>query len=270
MPLMPPPTPVEQALLERSLLYDSSDLKFERIKGTMATYPTVHMFTRKEKSELIVQGKCVGLIDESAEIVLAWLWHTCSYERMRSYRRQNGNLKRSSDGEVGRRSQVEVAEYKTATGFANRIFVTCLAWSKLERGYNGNEAYAIAFEPFYTEKGSVEDAKMYSSTHAAVLASSSGLYVVERVAARITNLTYVLTSDVGGLVPKWLMKSLNIYALTSLIEIQEKYRRVDKVVDKVSARASICGKLSLSMLRAEQYFSFNALITFFSRIKGNA
>ena len=231
MPATPSPTDDEMLLLAKSLAFNDSDLSFFRIKGSLREYPTVQMFSRKESSESTGWGKCYGDIDEKLETVFAWVWSWCSYERTEVHRTKHSDLVRRTNASDARRSQVVKTEYTIAPGIANRRSVIKLSWFKLESIEGGD---AIVFESVTAARSAADEEISDEFTKSSVLATANGLFVFERVAPRITRMTLVQQAELGGAIPKFVMNSLIASSLSTVIEIQNKFRRVDSIVDKVS------------------------------------
>ena len=94
---------------------------------------------------------------------------------------------------------------------------------------SGNEAYAIAFESVNTP-----GKEALVSSNKVITGTSTGIYILERVATRITRIIMVQQADIGGSIPKWLMNTQITFALSIVLAVQEKYRRKDRTIDKVS------------------------------------
>ena len=144
------PTLEELELLKRSLACTeetSTQAPFHRNAGSLKKYPSLHMFSRRAESSNKRWAKTVGDIDEAAELILAWLWSWCSYERMERHKNVNGSLARQTDASFERRSQTVSQEMKLP-GIANRKGATNFCWFDLKSSWKNSEAsYAIAFEP---------------------------------------------------------------------------------------------------------------------------
>jgi hypothetical protein len=61
-------------------------------------------------------------VDAGAPAVLAWLWHSFTYERNLEYQRDNGNLLRMELDVPGTRSKFMVASMKMPGAISNRVF----------------------------------------------------------------------------------------------------------------------------------------------------
>ena len=240
IPFTPAPTLAELELRKRSVAYISSSIEFRRIKGSLNTYPTVQMFSSTEGSFEggLVWGKCLGDIDESPEVVLAWLWQLCSYERIDVHRKYYGDLVRRTDASELSRSQTFETEYSLAPGIANRRTQTKYTWFQRDASgdtnhqKSGGYLYAIAFEPAVTRKNDANSATGGFSKNS-VVAISRGVFLFERITQRSTKMTMVQRADMGGKMQVWVMNSLVAYALSLIVDVQEKFRRADQIVDKV-------------------------------------
>jgi hypothetical protein len=223
----PAPSADEMALLERSMAYDAPMNKYKRVVGSLKKYPTVQMFIRRDPVDDLTWGKCFGDVDEAILIVLGSFWNFCAYERMESHRQANGKLIRRTDATDISRTQIVEAEFAMAPGISSRRGTQQYTWFKLESGaaLGCKESYVIAFD-------ALPDAACPEFSPNSVRATTKGAFIFEKVTQRITNVKHIQKADLSGDVPKWLMNYLVEYALSLLIEIQEKFRRVDRVVDK--------------------------------------
>ena len=237
----PAPNALEKALLLKSLEYTLSDDRYKRIRGTLMTYPTIQMFIREDANDEAAWGKSYGDIDESPELVLAYNWFVCSYERTETHRRSNGALVRRTDATETSRTQMYEVEMTLATGIASRCFTSSFTWFKLDPSVLGREAYAMTID---REKGTQDS----PFTPKAVAGTSVGIFLFERVAPRITKFTMIQQVDLNGHIPTWLMNSLAVYGLGLTLEVQNRFRRANKVMDKVRrlARVSHCVRFTLT------------------------
>ena len=249
LPSTPAPSRDELELLRKSLTYlnpkPSADAgtAFERLRGSLIKYPSLHVFTRREITSAGSWrwGKCVGDVDETLEDSFAWVWRWCSYERLDRHVESNGKfLVRQTDAsedQYARRSQIVKVEYKISPGVAHRRSMTKYTWFMLASGLNGHEAYAIAFEPAPDPLYNTNRAPLLLGfTKKSVEARSHGIFLFEKIASRITRMTYVSKFDLGGstLLPGWVVTSHVVTSVMSQVfQLQDKYRRVDKVVDEV-------------------------------------
>ena len=137
------------------------------------------------------------------------------------------------------RNQIVLSEYTTLPGFANRRAVTRYSWFELGEPSKvppdgHHSAFAIAFEPSRCTDGNNVSSPPFSGfTKTSIEATQFGLYLFEQVAPRITKMSLVQNVDLGGSIPGWVMNSLVAVALAFVIRIQDKFRRRDRVVDKV-------------------------------------
>lgn len=229
----PPPVPTtdEMKLLKKSLAYlNIDDSQYKRIRGSLKAYPSMHMFLRVELTDEAAWGKSYGDVDESAELVLAWNWFLCSYERVAVHRKGNGDLIRQTDATLNSRTQVFEVEYKMAATIANRYGVMLQSWFQLEPSSSGQKRYAIAFETVPNRR-EPQDGPF---TKNSVKAVNIGLYLFEEVAARISKFTMIQKVDMGGQLPTWLVNALAVFGLSTVSDVQKNFKRTDRVVDKVS------------------------------------
>ena len=218
----------ERALVTKSLSYVRDEETFKRIPDSLSKYPLVHMFQSKlVEGNGDAWGKCVGVIDACSEEVLAHFWVLNTNELEEKYEMANGFLNRFYKEIDGRgRSSVFSAAYKFPPPFANRQANTWNVWDKLE-SFNGNEAYIVCYEPH-----KIEEAKRDPNL---IPLKLNGIYVIEKLAPNISRLTMITNGDAGGSIPKWLMNTLIQYTLSVVVDVQDKFRRADKTVDKVSS-----------------------------------
>jgi hypothetical protein len=202
--------------------------------------------TSADGSESLGWGKCYGDIDETAELVLAWLWQWCSYERMDIHRAINGELVRQTNATECSRSQNVEAEFKIAPAIKNRKSKTRYSWFKIEEAGEPTQRwnYAIVFEPASSTRD-VADAQT-GFTKGSVEATSNGLFLLEKVAPRITKMIMLQKADLRGSIPVWLMNLGTTFVLSLVTHVQDKFRRVDRVVDKVRTREVLRSLLLLS------------------------
>ena len=165
-------------------------------------------------------GKCAGDIDEPVDDVFAWMWMGCSYERMKLHREKHGDLLRQSDASEVSRNQIFQTEQKLAPGFANRWYEVESTWVKLQ----DNGSIVQAFRP--TVKG---DTGLF--TPGSLGAFHTGMYHFEQVAPRITRFTLVQKTICVG-IAQWFLKMLVKTAFSVVLRVQDKFRRVDSVIDK--------------------------------------
>ena len=230
----PAPSAEDNALLLKSLEYTISDGRYKRIRGTLMTFPTIQMFIREDATDEAAWGKSFGEVDESPELVLAYNWFLCSYERMNIHRRAHGTaLVRRTDAKESSRTQTYELEITLATGIANRCFTNSFTWFKLETDITTGqrEAYVMTID---RDNGTTHRGGGSPFTAKAVTGASIGIYLFEKVAPRITKFTMVQQVDLGGQIPNWLVNSFAVYGLGITLDVQNRFRRVDRVMDKVS------------------------------------
>jgi hypothetical protein len=236
IPTVPVPNADELAMVDRALKYNLEDELFQRVRGSLKKHRTISMFVGSGSSAKRVWGKGYGDVDEALEDVFAFVWRSCSYERMAVHRRKHGDLIRITDAEDGKRSQTVLSEQRTAPAMANRWFKTTFTWSRLESG-----DIAVAFEPATTSGAEI------LFTPEAVEGKISGLYLFKAISSRVTTLTIVQTVDFGLALPKWFAEALIPTTLTLILRAQEKFRRPDNVVDK-EMRGAIAARIESSVV----------------------
>ena len=95
LPRLAPLNEKERELINTSLSFDRDGEAFKRIPDSLSKHPSVHMFQMRVEGDQNAWGKGVGEIDESPEVVLSYLWHLNTIERVRKHEKVNGNLRRS-------------------------------------------------------------------------------------------------------------------------------------------------------------------------------
>ena len=181
------------------------------------------MFTSKRNTDSSVWGKCYGKIDEAPEVILAWLWHMTSHERMAIHDGKNGNLLRVTDMSEKSRSQIYKCEFKVGMGVHNRRTTTKYHWFKLEPGNpSGREGYCMVWEPYYvSSKDYVEE----GFTRNSIEAVSKGIYLIEKIANGRTKFTMVQQATMGGRIPLWVISWMIPHFLSLVFVVQEKYKK---------------------------------------------
>ena len=246
----PAPSPDEQSFLTRSLAYNSKSLKFDRMRGSLASHPTLQLFTRYDAVDGFLWGKFVADVDESLELVLSWVWLWCAYERMDVHTASNGTLRRQTDYNPTRPSvsQVVRQENKLAPGISNRRGAVRYSWFRCAPGFSDlGDAYVIAFEPDVEAStdpaGQHEGLNENRFTANSIVISTWGLVTFERLAPRVTRVCMVQKVILGGDIPQLIVNKLVKTSFTMLENLQKKYKRSNFDVDGVSPRfppASCC------------------------------
>jgi hypothetical protein len=92
IPRAPPPNQSERSLLDESLkLLSSGASKFRRIPNSLSVLKSVDAFQKIDEGDSLAWGRCCGLVDCSAPLVLAYLWSWNSRERMGAALKENGS-----------------------------------------------------------------------------------------------------------------------------------------------------------------------------------
>ena len=229
MVIAPPPTPSEQSLLDKTMEHLLiKDERFKRIAGSLAAFPSVEVFQLHNEGDNAAWGKCVGVIDEAADCVLAYFWKCNSLERLNNHFKQNrDDTKREVNEIPNSRSLTLFVVAKFPYPFVDRSYDNILhVWDKIR--VRGREAYILGLS------NKNRDAIERDSTAGYVKATIEAVYLIESLAPRISRVTFVGQSDVAGSIPSWLMTKMITYSFELQLEAQNKYSRSFKTVDKVS------------------------------------
>ena len=226
---VPAVTPDELELRDKALEYSSdkthSSWKFETIKGASKSNPTVKMFASKGNTDNIVWGKCVGEVDEAPEVVLAFVWHMTSLERLSIHEKRSGNLLRVSDMSEKSRSQIFKCEFVLGLGVRNRRGIGKYTWFELEPGNpSGREGYCVVWESCVSSKDHVEE----GFTRNSVEARSKGIYLIEKIEQGRTKFTMVQQATMGGNIPHLVINWMIPRFLSLVVVVQERYKKDKK------------------------------------------
>ena len=119
------------------------------------------------------------------------------------------------------------------TPFANRVLEERYVWGKT-KSRNGADALILAVVPLEQELDE-RFAWSTSETEATTRCSRTGAFVFERLADRITKVSYIIDINVGqGNNTSWLTGKIVTGFLQILSEVQNKFIRNFKTVDKVT------------------------------------
>ena len=141
----PRPSPAEVGLLNEGLaILDTKDVGYTRIRGSLADYPTLALFSKNEKEG--TWGKCTAQIDTTAENVVAWQWDFLSYNRMLDFKERNGDLPRSEGVIDSCRSKIMRGSKKFPAAVGHRIFENWWVWDKKHES-NGDYYFVLSFAP---------------------------------------------------------------------------------------------------------------------------
>ena len=223
---------------------------FTRVRGSLSSHPTIEMFfVKNSETGGAMWGNATGQVDITAENVVAWLWDFMSYERMSAHAKEHGDLPRSDVVLESTRSKIMTRTFKLPVGLGISVFENFWVWDRKQEA-NGDYYYVLSFVPADDEMA--KDVKLKSnlsaprkqllatppSTSAASLVrgTSRGVFRVTPLARNICELTLYQTGTLGlGNIPAWALKVRAEAALLLVEKVQERFRRTDRIVDKVSA-----------------------------------
>ena len=183
-----------------------------------------------ENDKNVVTVKGIVAIHEKLEIILAYIFHTKSNERVSDHVRANGNLERTWRYDNKSHTCYLSGEVKSPPGLTNRRFSCSLVWKK---GWDGNpNVYVLAMLP---EKVS-EDAKdKKTNSSGAVTGSTTALYIFETLADRITRVTQYQQTDLKlaeGAIGDMLSNLAAKYSLGTLDALYIKFQRMGTTIDQ--------------------------------------
>ena len=240
----PSPTPAEVRLLASAsaLLHESvgQSSGYARIRGSLAAHPTLALFIKsRDKTGGDMWGKGVAQVDTTAELALGWLWTFLSYERTRAHTSAAKNLPRSEADIENSRSKIMTGAKKFPKGLGDRIFENIWVWDKMQES-SGAYYYVLTFSPASEHEWARKDLEAArnrtSSSLSLVKATTNGVYKIRPIAPNICELTLVQCANFGGKLPAFVADANVAKGLLTLIQIQTRFRRTDRVVDKVRGR----------------------------------
>ena len=245
IPRAPPPNSSERSLLDDSLRLFSDSSNFRRLPNSLATLKSVDVFQRVNAGERLAWGKCSGLVDDSAPLVLAYLFSWNSCERLASALRQHGSGKVMEWNEVpNSRSAMLTQEVLLPPPFGTSVFKDVqYVWEKQVAAQppDGSERYVLGWsntarnsEETPAERENRDSNKGMSSSKPEGGARTRGVYYIESVAPRVSRVTLLHCIDLGGIgiLPSWLMNKRMIFSFNLFLELQEHFARSDKEIDK--------------------------------------
>ncbi|GMI34230.1 hypothetical protein TeGR_g7990 [Tetraparma gracilis] len=216
----------EKAFVLRRLRDDNQDdSSWSRLSGTVRE--SVSYF-KKVDGDSNTWGKGKGNIDASAPDVLAWLWHSCTYERNHT-ERKNSNLLQMELGVSGTRSKFMVFSTKMPGAISNRIFATWWTWAKEQ---NGDLIAAFTPHDEYgpgAEKHIIDTA--LKAVKSSVLGTLRGFYRIKTLASNVCRVTLLVQGDAGGTIGKQAMAWGIKFTLSMVKKLQDKYMRNGAKVD---------------------------------------
>ena len=234
-----------------ALGWGSDGHAWKRLPGTANAKIEKFQSTNSDTNIITVKG--TAQIDVRAEIVLAWLFHVNSNERIGDHVKANGGTERNWDFDFSSHTcnasiEAVVPLMKNRTGVVRQV------WQK---GWNGDaNAYVLAILPHKVEAvtssetvgitntittastgirsaGGETSLKPRLTASGSVIASYWVLFVLESITPEITQITQLnqtdlnLSNSMGDFVANLTAK----FALSILNQVQRKYRRNDLVVD---------------------------------------
>jgi len=225
MPNTPPLTSKEREIIQKckSIVgFGDENRNWKRIPRTVND--NVAKFKcSNDNNQILVKG--VVKVDEAASIIVAYLMDFTSNERKSSHIQWNGHLVRSSSYELMTHTCHCIAEVKAPQPMKNRIFSGVQVWG-LGDDYNPN-SFVIAIFP---DKD--YDGVTHSSTWA-VFGSTTGIFVIDSLAPRVSNVTLIQTTDwkIKGTIGNIISNFTASYSLSILEDLFDKYERDGKSVD---------------------------------------
>ena len=116
--------------------------KWRRMKGTVNDH--VQKFKSANDDKVIIV-KGVAILHEKAEVILSWMMHFVSNERINIHKKENGTTSRTSEYDYSSHTCHVTAEIKSPPPITNRKFGGYQVWQK---GWEGNdETYVIGMMP---------------------------------------------------------------------------------------------------------------------------
>ena len=109
-----------------------------------------------------------------------------------------------------------------------RFFENWFVWDKSDQNLD-NDVYLIVY-------GSSNEEKSYASDFSPtgfVKGSARGYYKARSLTSNVCELTMVQHGSLAGNIPIWIMHLQASKSLLIVEQVQEKYRRSGKIVDKV-------------------------------------
>ena len=164
-------------------------------------------------------------VDESASIIVAYLTNYMSNERKNSHIQWNGHLVRRSSYDPMTHTSHVVSEVKAPQPMQNRIFANLQVW---DVGADGNpNSFTIAFIPDKDYDG------VTSSSTGALFGSTCGIFVIDSLASKVSNVTLIQTTElkITGAFGDMLSNFAASYFLSILDDLFNKYQRDAKSVD---------------------------------------
>jgi hypothetical protein len=242
---------------------------WSRLLGTVRELVS---YFKKVDEDSNTWGKAEGVVDAGAPDVLAWMWHSCTYERnLKHEQSSSGNLLKMELDVPGTRSKFMVSSRKMPGAISNRVFAQWWTWAKDQNGdliatftpHEGQPPYPLPhprpapltlvradFGPG-AEKQIVDTA--LETENRSVLAKLRGFYRIKTLAPNVCRVTLVAHGSLGGSFTKqamaWAVKS----TLSTVELLQDKYMRNGSKVDAEMRAAfpapSLRGSLTSEQVR---------------------
>lgn len=246
---------MENEVLESCLTLDtdaSFHKSFKRMRGSLRTHPFINAFEcnapgRKQSS----WSKVIGVVDTSAEQVLAFLWEFMSFVRLKQFlQRNDSGLVRYELPIDDSRSKIVVDAAKMPRGTTNRIFESWITWKANRHGYVSSgsstvNSYVLAVDSFdryvelckkYSNSSASEVRLMTQARRGYAKGTRRGYYKVQILARNVSELSVVMEESLGGRLPFWVFTFRAAEAIESLQFVQEHFNRNNEAVDKVRRR----------------------------------
>jgi len=212
---------------KKSIDYCIKSLKYGDDFQTWSRLPqnlndTVQKFTIDNDGKLVIV-KGITIVDERAEVIMSYLIHFTSNERNKIGLELNGDLERSMKNDDKSHTSRITSEVKSPPPITNRRFVGSHIWAK---EWGGNvDTFVIA---------SLPDKDDGTTAKGVVLATTTALFVIERLAERVSRITQLQKTDLklpDGFIGDAINKYAAKYSLLVLDELYTKYERKQKEVD---------------------------------------
>ena len=250
----PPLSPMESQLLDSSVALDGDAAfhkQFSRMRGSLRTHPLLGAFERRVSGDAS-WSKVVGVVDSSAEQVLAYLWEFMSFHRVEHFLKRNGRLPRYVVPINDSRSKVIVTSAKMPRGTQHRLFESWMTWKAIKKSYSSggptDVSYVLAVDTFdkYVElchqnnDSSASSVQLMTQTRRGNAKGTRRGYNKIRVLARnVSELTIVTEEALGGRLPFWVSSFRAEEAIATLQAVQEHFNRNSREVDKELRQAFI-------------------------------
>ena len=200
--------------------------KGERVKGTAREGVDKYLWNDGGQ----IWGGFVVTIDTSALNLFAQLYQLATYENTRIHvRKQGASLPRKVQQSVdGSRGLHYSAGVHLPAPLQARIFQNWMSW-KSEQGDANKLRYIIGLSTLDEYRGTKDeefDRNKYT------LGATKGIYVIEEVSENVCRWTRIQSADMQLSLPASVLNLLSKQLLKKANEVQEKYRRNGKVVDK--------------------------------------